>query len=337
MFNNQLSALGQFQGIQLETDISVITVDDNINHTYCSKIKWEHDNRMPIGVAQLIMPYSEQIASYWMKYDGTVVIHANFNSRPSDTTQAMLESLPTTMSLNMKKFLESQIDDEDNKKISAIQNDENIDEKIKAQQLRKARNEALESTKQKLNKKKNGDVEKDEKTKQLHLKNDEYNYAYIGKVARFKQVGTTFIVYLEDLGWKFMQKVPKAFRDTYISGQSLDNAFQAICEFMGVEFAYSIEDLSGYNFGADGYSVEKDGKVIEDVSTILSEWANKKEEDEEEDEEMEDASKRDIGMGKALNDSQAELSGLDEYRKKKKKSNSKKKNNKKSSNDTTNA
>lgn len=115
------------------------------------------------------------------------------------------------------------------------------------------------------------------------IQNDQYNYSFICKISRFKQVGNKFVIYFEDLGWKFLQKVPKAFRDSFIAGQYLDDAFQAICEFMGVEFAYSIEDLHEYNFGADGYSIEKEGQVIEDVETVLSEWGAEKKDDEEED------------------------------------------------------
>lgn len=110
--------------------------------------------------------------------------------------------------------------------------------------------------------------------------NDEYNYSFICKVSRFKQEGNKFIIYLEDLGWKFLQKVPPEFRKTYIAGQYLDDAFQAICEFLGVQFAYSIEDLHEYSFSTDGYSVEKDGTVIEDVPSILTEWGPEKEEED---------------------------------------------------------
>ena len=114
------------------------------------------------------------------------------------------------------------------------------------------------------------------------INNDEYNYSMICKVSRFKQEGNKFIIYYEDLGWKFLQKVPKEFRATYIAGQYLDDAFQAICEFLGVDFAYSIEDLHEYTFAADGYSIEKDGKTIEDVPSILREWGPDKEEIEDE-------------------------------------------------------
>lgn len=235
MYEKQQSSLGSVNNMMLENDISVITVDDNINHTYCSKIRWDKDNFLPIGTAQLTMPYSKDIEQYWIKYSGIVVIHANLNSHTNSVIASQLK-VPDTISLNLKKYVDTEVDIEDNKRT-------------------------------------------------LRFKNDEYNYAFIGKISRFKQVGKTFIIYLEDIGWKFLQKVPQEFRKSYIANQSLDDAFQAICEFMGVDFAYSIEDLSEYNFAADGYSVQKDGEIIETTPTILTEWVDNPEDDEEEDDE----------------------------------------------------
>ncbi len=235
MYEKQQSSLGSINNMMLENDISVITVDDNINHTYCSKIRWDKDNFLPIGTAQLTMPYSKDIEQYWIKYSGIVVIHANLNSHTNSVIASQL-NIPDTISLNLKKYVDTEVDIEDNKRT-------------------------------------------------LRFKNDEYNYAFIGKISRFKQVGKTFIIYLEDIGWKFLQKVPQEFRQSYIANQSLDDAFQAICEFMGVDFAYSIEDLSEYNFAADGYSVQKDGEIIETVPTILTEWVDNSEDEEEEDDE----------------------------------------------------
>lgn len=227
------NSLYDFQNIDYETEICVITLDDNLTHTYCSKIKWEKDNYTPVGVAQLIMPFDEHISEYWSKYSGTVVVHANLKS----THKSLFTDIINDISLNLKSMqkVESKIDTRNNK---------------------------------------------------IRLQNDFYNYSFIGKVNRFKQVGNTFIVYLEDLGWKFMQKVPKEFRDAYISGQKLGDAFQSICEFMGIDFAYSIDDLNQFSFSADGYSVEKDGQIVEEVSTVLSEWrtlesSNTKNTDEE--------------------------------------------------------
>lgn len=100
--------------------------------------------------------------------------------------------------------------------------------------------------------------------------NEEYNYSFICKVSRTKQKGKEIIIFLEDIGWKFLQKVPTEFRQTYIANQYLDDAFQAMCEFLDVHFAYSLKDLHNFQFGADGYSITKEGQVIEEVQTILT-------------------------------------------------------------------
>ena len=127
--------------------------------------------------------------------------------------------------------------------------------------------------------------------------NNEYNYSLICKVSRFKQEGKKFVIYFEDLGWKFMQKVPKEFRDTYIAGQYLDDAFQAICEFLGVQFAYSIEDLHAFSFGTDGYSVQKEGgEVIEDTPSILKELRGKTEDNNDEQDPLDDPMNENPGL-----------------------------------------
>ena len=102
-----------------------------------------------------------------------------------------------------------------------------------------------------------------------NIKNNEYNYSFIGKIQKIKHKGNLVVIYLEDIGWKFEQKVPKDFRESYIAGRSLDEAFQAICQFLDVRFAYSIDYLNGYTFGVDGYSIQKDGQTIDEVQNIF--------------------------------------------------------------------
>lgn len=249
-----ITSLNNFAGVTLETDVTVITLKDNLTHSYCSRLSWEKDNAMPMGVAKLTMPYSQSIEQYWSTYSDTVIIHANLNSRQKAST---ITPKTSTSKITSKKT-------DDNK---------------------------------------------------IRLQNDEYNYSFIGKVHKFKQVGKEFVIYLEDLGWKFLQKVPPEFRKTYIAGQKLDDAFQAICEFMGVDFAYSLEGLNKYNFAADGYSVEKDGQIIEDTPSILEEFNKSNEETEENPEKTQDEE-----MGSVLQNSQDfEAPGLIEYEKNKKK------------------
>lgn len=240
-----ITSLNNFTGITLETDIAVITLKDNLTHTYFSKLSWEKDNGMPMGIGKITTLYDESIEKYWGTYSGTVVLHANLNN--------------------------------DKNKKSLIKKTKKMKSKI---------------------------VSKKTKNNKIRLQNDVYNYSFIGKVHRCKQTGKTFNIYLEDLGWKFLQKVPQQFRQSYIAGQPLDKAFQAICEFMGIDFAYSIDDLSKYNFSTDGYSIEKDGTIIEDTPNILEEFNTMNTTDED------NKTTTDENMGRDLYSQSFESSGL---------------------------
>ena len=231
--------VNNFLNTNFQVNIAIITLNDNLIHTYSSEIMWQHDNSVPLGTAEIVIPYSEQINKYWSTYTGPVVIHADLDSTKIDQNQiATISQMPT------KKILQT------------------------------------------------------EKDKKIQLQNDEYNYSFIGKVYRAKQIGKSITLYVEDLGWKFLQKVPDDFRKKYIAGQTLDNAFQAICEFMGIEFAYSIEEMQKYNFAQDGYSVEKDGTIVESVHSILNDYTDE-----------------DKKMAQGLEDITNETPGLLEYNK----------------------
>lgn len=177
------------------TDIAAITLADNKDHRYFESIFWSKDQYSPVGIAELVCPYTPDTIKYWSSYCDVVIISA-----------------------------------------------------------------VVENT--------------------LDENNTSYNYSFIGKINRLKQKGFKLHIILEDLGWKFMQKVPREFRTSYIAGQRLDDAFQAICEFLGVEFAYSIEDLSELTFAPDGYSVQKDGETIEEVPSMFEEFNSIDNEDE---------------------------------------------------------
>ena len=239
------------------TDVSVITLDDNLQHNYFSSMRWSKYNQDPMSEAMMIMPYDDNIAMYWEKYAGTVIVSGKLSTQTVNTNS--IDFFTNTVQVQHKKAIE------------------------KSKILMKKKQEEMTEDEKKLESKKT------EKELKQRLINDNYNYSYVGKVSRFKQKGQKFIIYLEDLGWKFSQKVPKEFRDTFVANQSLDDVFQAICEFMGIEFAYSIEDLNEYTFAGDGYSIQKDGETIEDVPSILKEWAPEVEgENEEEPDDTED-------------------------------------------------
>lgn len=267
------------------TDVCVITLDDNLQHNYFSSVSYQKDNSTPIGTAIMIMPYVDDVAQYWMKYYGTVIISAKLVSQSTNTNSE--DYFKNTIETQHKKAIEKA------KIIRAKSGVELTAEQQKAQD------------------------EKDNKKLAQRFVNDYYNYSFVGKVSRFTQKGKKFVIYLEDLGWKFMQKVPKEFRDTYIANQALDDAFQAMCEFMGIEFAYSIEDLNEYNFAPDGYSIQKDGETIEDVPSLFREWGSEAEEEEEEE-------VNDTVTGKATGENDA-VNQINKNNKKKKKKKNKNK------------
>lgn len=261
---------GVTDGSNFQTEILVITLDDNLSHPYFESLELNKDNVNPIGNAVLTTFYTDNILNYWAKYSGVVIVSVRMLDSNKDNTNSL-------------NYFDNKIKPEFMR----------YQEIVKKRNARKGVEEQNEK-------------DKKEKTVKQVLQNDYYNYSFIGRVSRFKQKGKKYVLYLEDLGWKFMQKVPKEFRDAYIAGQYLDDAFQAICEFMGVEFAYSIEDLHEYTFGSDGYSIQKDGKTIEDVPQILREWANGTT-DEDEDEDT---------LGEKLFGSMDENTGLIEFNKK---------------------
>ena len=57
-----------------------------------------------------------------------------------------------------------------------------------------------------------------------------------GTVSRIKEYQTHIVLYLDSIGVRFKQKIPDQFRQSFINNQNVRDAFQAICEFIGVDF-----------------------------------------------------------------------------------------------------
>lgn len=57
-----------------------------------------------------------------------------------------------------------------------------------------------------------------------------------GTVSRIKEYQTYIVLYIDNIGLRFKQKIPDQFRQSYINNQNVRDAFQAICEFLGVQF-----------------------------------------------------------------------------------------------------
>ena len=56
-----------------------------------------------------------------------------------------------------------------------------------------------------------------------------------GEVARIKEFQSEITIYVDSIGRRFQQKIPEEFRQSYIYNQNVRDAFQAICEFLGVQ------------------------------------------------------------------------------------------------------
>lgn len=202
--------------ISLHNSVGIITLEDNLAHTYMIDTYVDVDNSLPVGYAQVIFPYNRDILQYWTTYNGIVIIHSKL--LPKDTNNQAINNLPNS-SLKSKSI-----------------------EQIKTH---KDKNKIV--------------IEQD------------YNYSFIGRIHKVKHAGKRIIVKLENLGWKFLQKMPMDFRKTYVASKPVGDAFQDICSFMGVECAYNKEELNKYSFAADGYSIELNGEIIEETPSYLAE------------------------------------------------------------------
>lgn len=57
-----------------------------------------------------------------------------------------------------------------------------------------------------------------------------------GEISRVKEYENDIKIYVDSIGRRFQQKIPDEFRQAFINNQNVRDAFQAICEFLGVKF-----------------------------------------------------------------------------------------------------
>ena len=92
-----------------------------------------------------------------------------------------------------------------------------------------------------------------------------------GKISRIKEYQTYIVIYIDSIGLRFKQKIPDKFRQSYINNQNVRDAFQAICEFLGVQFICppSITNTTATNqVSTDGKEndVSKQEKTLKNLS-----------------------------------------------------------------------
>lgn len=57
-----------------------------------------------------------------------------------------------------------------------------------------------------------------------------------GDIGRIKEYQEELEIHIDSIGKRFKQKIPDEFRQAFINGQNVRDAFQAICEFLGVKY-----------------------------------------------------------------------------------------------------
>lgn len=57
-----------------------------------------------------------------------------------------------------------------------------------------------------------------------------------GEIGQIKEYTKELEIHVDSIGKRFKQKIPEEFRQSYINNQNVRDAFQAICEFLGVKY-----------------------------------------------------------------------------------------------------
>lgn len=105
-----------------------------------------------------------------------------------------------------------------------------------------------------------------------------------GTVNDIKEHQNYIILYINSIGVRFKQKIPEEFRQKYINGQNVSDAFKAICEFLGVQYICppkkineTAEDLGQTN-NNEGDGTENDvtqqQQIAQNIANIVNNKAN---------------------------------------------------------------
>jgi len=82
-----------------------------------------------------------------------------------------------------------------------------------------------------------------------------------GEISRVKELEEEITIYVDSIGRRFQQKIPDEFRQSFIYNQNVRDAFQAICEFLGVAYICPPKTVTD-----DGEETTEDGEVTTDGS-----------------------------------------------------------------------
>lgn len=119
-----------------------------------------------------------------------------------------------------------------------------------------------------------------------------------GEVSRIKETQTEITIYVDSIGKRFQQKIPEDFRQAYIYNQNVRDAFQAICEFLGVKYICPPKTVTDNGEeeieeeGAEGDGDENNagliGQVERKISSTVKKIVNEATEDSDEEGENEE-------------------------------------------------
>ncbi|MBR3208657.1 MAG: hypothetical protein IKF82_00155 [Bacilli bacterium] len=59
---------------------------------------------------------------------------------------------------------------------------------------------------------------------------------FAGEIGQIKEYIKELEIHVDSIGKRFKQKIPEEFRQSFINNQNVRDAFQAICEFLGVKY-----------------------------------------------------------------------------------------------------
>ena len=102
-----------------------------------------------------------------------------------------------------------------------------------------------------------------------------------GEIGNIKEYQETLEIHIDSIGKRFKQKIPDDFRQSFINNQNVRDAFQAICEFIGVKYICpppnpkeQDEEMPNESAQNDGTQNNVDGKTNQEKQ-LASEAANR--------------------------------------------------------------
>lgn len=87
---------------------------------------------------------------------------------------------------------------------------------------------------------------------------DDITPIFVGSVSHIREFYSEIEIYVHNIGSRFKQKIPEEFRNYYIFNQNVRDAFQAICEFLGVKYICPPQSISAGGTGAEN---DADAKI----------------------------------------------------------------------------